>query len=104
MRSTTLAVIVGRPSSFTLAPCPRKASLDPLDDNGALELGKDTHHLKHRLSDWRAGVDTLLVEVKIDALGMQLAEKCDQLLQSATEPVNGPSRHLIELAARDAPT
>ncbi len=64
-----------------LAPCPREASLDPLDNHCALEFGKDAHHLKHRLSGWRAGVDTLLMEIEIDALGMQFAEERDQLLQ-----------------------
>jgi hypothetical protein len=63
-----------------LAPRSRETSLDPLDNHRALELGKDAHHLEHRLSGWCAGVDTLLVEVEIDTLGVQFAEKPDQLL------------------------
>jgi hypothetical protein len=35
------------------------------------ELGKDPHHLKHRLPGWCAGVDPLLMEVEIDPLGVQ---------------------------------
>jgi hypothetical protein len=89
------------PDPFPLAPCSRQASLDALDNHCALELGKDAHHLKHGLTGWRAGVDTLLMEIEIDALGVQFAEERDQLLQRATEPVNRPRRYLIELAARD---
>jgi hypothetical protein len=47
------------PQPRSLTSRPREASLDTLDNHGALELGKHPHHLEHRLSGWRAGVDTL---------------------------------------------
>jgi hypothetical protein len=31
-------------------------------DHGALELGKHTHHLKHRLTGRRSGVEALLMQ------------------------------------------
>jgi len=46
------------PEALTLAPSPREASLDPLDNHRALELGEDAQHLKHRLPGWR-GADRL---------------------------------------------
>jgi hypothetical protein len=69
------------PKPLSLAPRPREAALDALDNHGALELGKDAHHLKHRLTGWRASVDTLLMEVEINALGVEFAKEGDQLLQ-----------------------
>ena len=69
------------PESLSLAPCPREPSLDPLDNHRALELGEDAQHLKHRLPGWRAGVDTLLMEVEVDALGVEFTEEPDLVLQ-----------------------
>ena len=60
---------------LSLAPSPREASFDPLDNHRALELGKAAHHLKHRLTGWRAGVDILLMTVEIDAFGAQFTEE-----------------------------
>ena len=68
------------PQPFPLAPRPRKTRFDPLDNHRALELGKHTEHLKQRLSGWRAGVEPLLVQVDIDALGVQFPEERDHLL------------------------
>src|SRR5712671_1336191 len=62
------------PEALPLAPRPRETGFDALDNHRALELGKDAHHLKHRLSGWCAGVDTLLMEVEINALGVQFVE------------------------------
>jgi hypothetical protein len=36
------------PEPLPLAPRPREASFDPLDNHGGLELGKNVHYLKHR--------------------------------------------------------
>src|SRR5947209_18278436 len=59
---------------LALAPRTRETGFYPLDNHGALELGKDAQHLEHCLSGWRAGVETLLVKVEIDAFGVQFAE------------------------------
>jgi hypothetical protein len=65
---------------LALASCPREASLDALDDHRALELGKDAEHLEHRLARWRAGIETLLMQVKVDALRVQFTEERHQIL------------------------
>jgi hypothetical protein len=59
----------------------RSLSTTSLDDHGALEFAEHAEHLEHRLTGWRAGIDPLLMEVEIDAFGMQFAEERDQLLQ-----------------------
>src|SRR6478609_11214005 len=45
-----------------LAPGPRKPGADAFLNHGALELGKYAHHLKHRLTRRRRGVDPLLAQ------------------------------------------
>jgi hypothetical protein len=73
-----------------------------LPQHRALELGEDAHHLEHRLAGRGAGVEALLVQVQIDALGMQLGEEPDQLLQRPAEAIDRPCSHLVELAPGDA--
>jgi hypothetical protein len=51
---------------------PPKASGDSLLNHRALELGKDAHHLKHRLAGRCGGVEALLVQVAIDLQRVQL--------------------------------
>src|SRR5258707_13651024 len=48
--------------SLAFAPSSRKPGTDPLLDHSALEFGKDTHHLKHRLARWRGRIEPLLVQ------------------------------------------
>ena len=80
----------------------RQARLDALDNHRALELGEDPNHLKHRLASRRRRVDPLLMQIQIDALGMQFAEKRDKVLQRPTEPVDRPGSNNIKLSARDS--
>jgi hypothetical protein len=63
MRSASSGLIGGRPQCLPLALA---LGLHPLTDHGPLELGKDAHHLKHRLSGRRRRVDTLLVQKQLD--------------------------------------
>ena len=51
-----------------------------LPNHGALELGKDAHHLEHRPAARGRGVQPLLVRVEVNLLGMKLG----QLLTSLT--------------------
>src|SRR5258708_39343348 len=58
-------------------PSPRKASVDTITDDAALELGKHAQHLKHRLADGRRGVKALLLKEEVNAIvvqGMQEGE------------------------------
>jgi hypothetical protein len=92
------------PEPLSLVPCPRKARFDPLDDHGALEFAEHAEHLKHRPSGWRAGIEALLMQIQIHALGVQFTKKRDEILQRATKPIYRPSGNLVELAARNAET
>jgi len=53
---------LGTSETFTLTPGPRKAGTDSFRNHRPLELGKDTHHLKHGLSRGRRRVETLLAQ------------------------------------------
>ena len=68
------------PKSLSLRSCPRKARFDTLDNHRPLELGKDAHHLEHRLARWGAGVETLRMEVEINALGVNLSQEAYEVL------------------------
>src|SRR5262249_24969330 len=50
------------PKAFTLTPGPRQASTDSFLNHRPLELGKNAHHLKHRLPGGGRGVEPLLTE------------------------------------------
>jgi hypothetical protein len=71
-----------------LCPGPGEACLNALNDDGALKLCKHAHHLKHILARGRAGVDALLMQIEIDAFGMKLAEKSDEVLQRSAETID----------------
>lgn len=58
------------PEALPLAPRPREARLDALNNNGALELGKDAEHLKHRPSRWGGGVEALLMQIQMNVFRM----------------------------------
>ena len=63
---------------FALALGPRKPSADSFLDYAALELGKDAHHLEHRLAGRRRGVETLLVQEQVDPESMQFGQEAQQ--------------------------
>jgi hypothetical protein len=55
------------PQPPPLAPRSGEASLDPLDDYCALELAEHAEHLEHRFPGWRAGIETLPMQIQIHA-------------------------------------
>src|SRR5262249_36950533 len=59
MRSSSSGAIRGRPSRFPSLLARARASTDSFLDHGALELGKHTHRLKHRLARRRRRVEPL---------------------------------------------
>ena len=69
-------------SAQRLALCsgPFQTCFDPLPDHDALELGKHAAHLKHGLASEGRGIDPLLVEIKIDVLGMEVRLQGNELL------------------------
>jgi hypothetical protein len=50
-----------------------QARPDPLLDHGALEFGKDAHHLEQGVTAWRRRIHPLLVQIQINALRMDVA-------------------------------
>jgi hypothetical protein len=48
--------------AFTFTPGPRKAGADSFRNHRPLELGKNTHHLKHGLPGRCRGVEPLLAQ------------------------------------------
>jgi hypothetical protein len=54
--------------AFALGPSPSETSFDTLDNHRSLELSENAQHLKHRFASRGAGVNPLLVQVKIHAL------------------------------------
>src|SRR5262249_9908628 len=61
---------------------------------------KNTHHLKHRLAGGCRRVEALLVQEQVNAERVQLGQKPNQILQTAAQPINAPSHHHVEFAAR----
>jgi hypothetical protein len=58
-------------------PC--RTRQDLLADHRPLELGKDAHHLEHRPTGRRGGIKALLMQERIDAFGMEIAEEAEQI-------------------------
>ena len=52
-----------------------EASMDALPDHAALKLGECTADLKHQLACRCGRVDRLLVEVQVDAAGLQRLDR-----------------------------
>jgi hypothetical protein len=69
-----------------------------LGDHGALELGEHAHHLEHGAARRRRGVKPLLVQVKLDVAGVDLAQEGHEILQRAAEPIDGPGHDDVEPA------
>lgn len=70
-------------------------------DHCPLELGNQAEHREHRAPRRRAGLEPLLVQVKVDPLGVQLTEKAQQVGQRAAEPVDRPGGDQVDLAPAD---
>jgi hypothetical protein len=70
-----------RPSASEPGEC-------PLANHRGLELGKDAEHLKERSPRWGGSVERLLMQKQIDTRGLQLAQKGNEVLQRAPEPVD----------------
>ncbi len=41
--------------------------MDAVPNHGTLKLGKDPHHLEQGLAAWGGGIQSLLVEVEVNA-------------------------------------
>jgi len=70
MAFSTSAGIGRPPEARALIPGSRKTGTHALLDHRALELRKDTHHLKHRPAGRRRGVEALLMQEQVNASGV----------------------------------
>src|SRR5215469_15530449 len=88
-----------RPTEL-LALCDRalEASVDALPDYAALKFPKRAAELKHQLAGRGGGVDRLLIEVQIDAAGLQRLDRAEQIDQRAAQAVDRPGHDHIKLA------
>ena len=66
--------------------------------NIALELGEYAHHLKHRLTGRRGGIDTLLMQVQIDLFGVEFLQHAHEIYQRSAQPIDALGSDHIELA------
>jgi len=65
---------------LSLGPSPCKPGACPLANHRGLEFRKDSQHLEQRPARWRRCVERLLVQEQIDIGGLQLAQKCNEVL------------------------
>jgi hypothetical protein len=86
------------PEGLTLRSGAAKAGVDALYDDGSLEFGEDTCHLKERFAGSGRGVDLLLMQVQADPLLLQLVKESRQMSEAAAEPIDRPGGDHIELA------
>jgi len=83
--------------TLTLSHGTPQPGLDPLHGHRPLKLREDTHHLKQGLAGWRARVYALLVQVQIDALGVQFTEDRQKMHQGPAKAIHRPCGHYIDL-------
>ena len=77
-----------------------ETGMDALLDDGALEFGEHAEHLEQSAAARRRRIDTLHMQVEIDAVAVDFAEEQHKVLKRAPEPVDRPGQKHIELAAR----
>ena len=94
---------LGPTQLLALVLCPPQAGAHPLLDHRPLELGEHAHHLEHGLAGRRRGVEALLVQKKVDAERVQLAQEPHKVLKAAAQAIDTPGHDHIELAARRGP-
>ena len=56
------------------------AATDALNDHGPLELGEHAEHLKHRLAARDCRIEPLLMQIQVNAFGVQIAEERHEVL------------------------
>ena len=60
-----------RPAQMlALSHCPLETELNPLLDHAALEFGKGSGDLEHQLAGWSRGIDSLLIQIQVNAIGL----------------------------------
>jgi hypothetical protein len=83
----------------TLCDSTLKPRLDPLSDHRPLEFRKGTGDSEHELPHWRGRIDSLLIQVQVDANRLKVLDGAQQVDQRSSEPVDCPGHGHIELPA-----
>jgi len=78
---------------------PRQADHDTFVDHAAFELGKHTHHLKHRFAGRRCRVDPLLMQIQVDVFSEKFLQDADKVDQRSAQPIDAPGCDHIKLLA-----
>src|SRR5262245_14423007 len=73
---------------------------DPLLDHASLELGEGARYLEEQLALWRGRVEVLLIEVEVNADGLQVLDRVEEVDQRTAEPIDRPGHHHVELPAQ----
>ena len=94
----------GSAEALALAASTGDTGFDALDNDAALVLSENAHHLEHRRPGWRAGVEPLLMQIEADTFGMELGEESYEVLQASSKAINTPGGDHVEFFAGDAAT
>jgi hypothetical protein len=86
------------PQHFASRSGASQTGFDTLLDHRTLEFSKDAAHLKERLPGGCSCIDSLLVQVKVNALAVDFIQEAHQVLQTASQPIYRPGGEDIELA------
>jgi hypothetical protein len=70
-------------------------------DDRALELSEYPQHLEHGLSAGCGCIETLLVQIEIDLLSVEIGQQCHEVLERSPEPIHRPGGHQIEVPPSD---
>src|SRR5262245_2502138 len=73
-------------------------SPDALADHGALKLTEGACDLEQQLAVGRGGIDVLLIEIQIDAHGLEWLDALEKVNPRSSQAVNGPGHHHVEFA------
>jgi hypothetical protein len=80
---------------------PAQAGHDAFADHRAFELGEHAQHLEHGPSGRRRGVEALLMQEQVDALGVEFAEEVQKVDQRPTQAIDRRGRDHVDVAARN---
>jgi hypothetical protein len=96
-----------RPASYAIGcMCPRQASADTLTNHRPFKLREDANHAEHRFAGWRTGIVRLLMQVEIDARGIERAksslDKSRRLLEASAEVPRALASFGARISEKDA--